>query len=43
MNLVCGINLALVSGAVDALGCRHLETRLEPSPELCCVRARRVR
>ena len=41
-DLVCGINLALVTGAVDALGCRHVETRLEPSPELCCVRARRV-
>ena len=41
-DLVCGINLALVSGAVAALGCRHVETRLEPSPELCCVRARRV-
>ena len=41
-DLVCGINLALVTGAVDALGCRHVETRLEPSPPLCCVRARRV-
>lgn len=41
-DLVCGINLALVTGAVDALGCRHVETRLEPDPELCCVRARRV-
>jgi predicted ArsR family transcriptional regulator len=41
-DLVCGINLALVTGAVDELGCRHVETRLEPSPDLCCVRARRA-
>jgi predicted ArsR family transcriptional regulator len=42
-DLVCEINLALVTGAVDELGCRHMETRLEPSAELCCVRVRRVR
>jgi predicted ArsR family transcriptional regulator len=40
-DLVCGINLALVTGAVDALGCRHVRTRLEPAADLCCVRARR--
>lgn len=41
-DLVCGINLALVTGAVEALGCRHVQTRLEPAPDLCCVRARQV-
>ena len=41
-DLVCGINLALVTGAVDELGCRHVQTRLEPAADLCCVRARRV-
>jgi predicted ArsR family transcriptional regulator len=41
-DLVCGINLALVTAAVDALGCRHVQTRLEPDPDLCCVRARQV-
>ena len=41
-DLVCGINLALVTGAVDELGCRHVQTRLEPATDLCCVRARRV-
>jgi predicted ArsR family transcriptional regulator len=41
-DLVCGINLALVTAAVDALGCRHVQTRLEPSADLCCVRARRL-
>ena len=41
-DLVCGINLALVTGAVDELGCSHVQTRLEPSAQLCCVRARSV-
>jgi predicted ArsR family transcriptional regulator len=41
-DLVCGINLALVTGAVEALGCTHVQTRLEPAPDLCCVRARQV-
>ena len=41
-DLVCGINLALVTGAVDELGCRHVQTRLEAAADLCCVRARRV-
>ena len=41
-DLVCGINLALVTGAVEALGCRHVQTRLEPAADLCCVRARQV-
>jgi predicted ArsR family transcriptional regulator len=41
-DLVCGINLALVTGAVDALGCQHVQTRLEPAVDRCCVRARRV-
>jgi predicted ArsR family transcriptional regulator len=41
-DLVCGMNLALVTGAVDALGCQHVQTRLEPAADLCCVRARRM-
>jgi predicted ArsR family transcriptional regulator len=39
-DLVCGMNLALVEGAVDALGCRGAVTAsLAPSPDHCCVRA----
>jgi predicted ArsR family transcriptional regulator len=43
-ELVCGLNLALVDGVVDGLGCTGLENALEPSPGHCCVktRARRV-
>ena len=39
--LVCGMNLALVSGMLDGMGCRSVEAVLQPDPELCCVRARR--
>lgn len=38
--LVCGMNQALVEGAIEGLGCTGLEARLEPSPDHCCVRAR---
>jgi predicted ArsR family transcriptional regulator len=42
-DLVCGMNLALVRGAVDELGCGgEVTARLEPSPDHCCVRARRT-
>jgi predicted ArsR family transcriptional regulator len=39
-DVVCGLNVALVGGVLSELGCRHLEAVLEPSPPLCCVRAR---
>jgi predicted ArsR family transcriptional regulator len=40
-DLVCGINLAFVEGAVEALGCANaVQPRLEPSPDACCVRTR---
>jgi predicted ArsR family transcriptional regulator len=38
-DLVCSMNLALVGGTVEELGCRDVRTRLEPSPDHCCVRA----
>jgi len=40
--LVCGLNLAYVDGLVDGLGCRALETALEPAPGHCCVTVRTV-
>lgn len=41
--LVCGMNLSLVEGVLDALGCRTLEAVLDPEPGMCCVKARTVR
>ena len=38
-DLVCSMNLALVDGAIDGLGCREVRARLEPTPDHCCVRA----
>ncbi len=38
--LVCGMNLALVEGVLDGLGCTEVEARLDPQPGLCCVQAR---
>ncbi|WP_457255690.1 helix-turn-helix transcriptional regulator [Pedococcus sp. P5_B7] len=38
-DLVCAMNLALVDGAIEGLGCPEVRTRLEPTPEHCCVRA----
>lgn len=40
-DLVCGMNLHLVTGVVEELGCRTLEAVLAPDPDRCCVRARR--
>jgi predicted ArsR family transcriptional regulator len=40
-DLVCGMNVALVGGVLDGLGCASLEAVLDPSPGLCCVKARR--
>jgi len=39
--LVCGVSLDYVEGALEGLGCRRLETRLEPAPDRCCVRVAR--
>lgn len=41
-ELVCGMNLSLVEGVLDGLGCRTLEAVLDPEPGLCCVKARTV-
>jgi predicted ArsR family transcriptional regulator len=38
-DLVCSMNLALVDGAIEGLGCHAVRARLEPTPEHCCVRA----
>jgi predicted ArsR family transcriptional regulator len=39
-DLVCGMNLDLLSGMVDALGDDVLAARLEPTEGNCCVRLR---
>lgn len=39
-ELVCGLNLALVDGVVDGLGCTGLESSLDPRQGQCCVRTR---
>ena len=39
-ELVCGLNLALVDGVVEGLGCTRLESSLDPQPDQCCVRTR---
>lgn len=39
-DLVCGMNLALVEGVIDELGCSGVTACLDPSPDRCCVRAR---
>ena len=41
-GLVCNMNLALIGGLLDELGCDALEAVLDPEPGLCCVRARRL-
>jgi predicted ArsR family transcriptional regulator len=38
-DLVCSMNLALIDGAIDGLGCGEVRARLEPAPGHCCVRA----
>jgi predicted ArsR family transcriptional regulator len=38
-ELVCSMNLALVDGAIDGLGCHEVRARLDPTPDHCCVRA----
>jgi predicted ArsR family transcriptional regulator len=36
-NLVCGMNLELLQGVVDALGGTKLSARLDPRDGNCCV------
>jgi predicted ArsR family transcriptional regulator len=40
-DLVCDMNLQLMSGFVDGLGDSRFQARLEPSPQRCCVRLAR--
>jgi predicted ArsR family transcriptional regulator len=37
-ELVCGMNLSLLSGLVEGLGVTSLRPRLEPEPGFCCVK-----
>jgi len=37
-ELVCGMNLSLVSGVLDGLAITSLTARLAPTPDMCCVR-----
>ncbi|MGW6448282.1 helix-turn-helix transcriptional regulator [Lentzea sp. NPDC055074] len=37
-QLVCGMNLCLVSGLLDGIGASGVSARLAPSPGHCCVR-----
>jgi predicted ArsR family transcriptional regulator len=39
-GLVCGMNLGLVTGVIDGLGCTGLVAELEPAPGRCCVTTR---
>lgn len=40
-DLVCGMNLAFLSGLIDGLGSDELEGALEPESGRCCVAIRR--
>ena len=40
-ELVCTMNHDLLEGVVDGLGHPGLEARLEPAPDMCCVRLRK--
>ena len=42
-TLVCGLNLDLVTGVIEGLGCQDVSASLEPAPGRCCVSARRDR
>lgn len=41
-ELVCGLNLEYVAGVADGMGCRGVQTALEPDSRRCCVTARRA-
>jgi len=36
-ELVCGMNLSLVTAFLEELGCSRLQARLDPAPDRCCV------
>jgi predicted ArsR family transcriptional regulator len=36
-ELVCGMNLSMISGLLDELECPGLRARLDPAPDRCCV------
>lgn len=36
-DLICGMNLELVSGMIEGMGVAGLEPRLRPAPDRCCV------
>jgi predicted ArsR family transcriptional regulator len=36
-RLVCGMNLALIGGVIEGLGCAGLRAALAPEPGCCCV------
>lgn len=40
VELVCGMNLALIDGVIDGLGLEGVEANLAPQPGFCCVRVR---
>ncbi len=40
-ELVCKLNLSLIDGVLEGLGCTELEAVLAPQPGRCCVKARR--
>lgn len=40
VQLVCGMNLGLVNGVIDGLGCQSLDAVLDPEEGLCCVKVR---
>lgn len=40
LDLVCGMNEALVGGVLEGLSCSSLHAVLQPAPDLCCVRVR---
>lgn len=43
VDLVCGMNLAIMQGLVDALGSDEAEAVLDPGPDRCCVAFTRTR
>ncbi|MGC5019356.1 helix-turn-helix transcriptional regulator [Micromonospora sp. DT47] len=40
IELVCGMNLALIGGVIDGLDLRGLSVELAPQPGFCCVKIR---
>jgi predicted ArsR family transcriptional regulator len=36
-GMVCGMNLAIMSGLIDGFGARQLRPELDPQPGRCCV------